>query len=343
MSRVNVPESIDPSGSEDVTAELTDFVNSQPDGTDISFPPSSRYRCESILQLINRKNMRIFGNRSVIFAMTDGSTATPPTDSSHLWPRKRTHVKLLGGENILIDSLHVVGAHPSPGENGDYLSTHEAQHGFELLNVLGAHLVDCRVRNVYGDFVYMAGPGGVWCEDIILDRFDGRSNGRQGVAITAARRVSVLNSYFDDVRRTFIDIEPNGASGGAEDVTISQNCFGRQRLNWISGGGHGPNVKNLVVQGNRLLNSVARVDIGNSTDRRGPVAFEYNVCHRPYGSPSGVCWSFWNIDGVRCTHNYQKLQAGRSMYLVGVSNCTDHGTVNSNILPDGIGDKKIVA
>ncbi len=317
-----VPESIDHTGVDDVTDQLTAFFASVPDGSVIAFQAGGRYRVEGTLWLADRHRITIDGNGATIIAETDGSGVTPPDALKHGWPRQRQHLLFTGGEDIAVRNLTIHGANPHAGlGDSAYVASLEAQHGLAFLGVRGVRITGVDVSDVYGDFVYLGinGTGaGEWTHDVHLSDFRFERSGRQGVSVTGADSVVIEDGYIGDVRRSAIDLEPNTAAGGATHITFRRVTFGRHRLNWLASGGAGPSVGNVVFEDNRLVGAQFKVFVGASDGaRRGPFRFVGNVGDTGDGNPQGVIMQFHWVDGLTVLDNYTPLQRLRNMALVG--------------------------
>src|SRR6185503_413034 len=85
-------------------------------------------------------------------------------------------------------------------------------------------------------------------------------NGRQGIAVTDAGNVIIERNRFDHVRRSTIDLEPNGRSWRVSNVFVLNNTVGEGRLLFIASHGQGP-VNDVVISGNRLIGHPLTIDV----------------------------------------------------------------------------------
>jgi hypothetical protein len=280
-----VPESIDSTGTDDVTEPLQEFLDGVPNGSVIEFRAGARYRIEGTLALARRRNLTVEGNGATVFATTEGE-------------RERSQWTILGGSRIAFRDLIVKGAHPAGGVgDGAYQVELEAQHGFNILGATDVELDRVTVTDVYGDFVYMGAFGegarkraseNVWVHDSTFAR-----NGRQGVAITAATNVVVERNQIDDVRRATFDFEPNSPRFGAKNVHILDNTVGPGRLLFVASHGNGP-VDDVVISGNQLPGHPLTMSVRSAGDRRANWWVTDNVARRADRTPM----SFQRVDGV---------------------------------------------
>lgn len=320
--KVFTPSGIDTSGTEDVTAALNQFLRSVPDNSIICFPANARYRIEGTLLLENRHGLTIEGNGVTFFAKTDGSGVTPPRMLAHKWPRSRQHWLFVGGSNIVIRNLTVVGANPHAGSaKGAYVAKLEGQHGFRFVGVQGVELNRVTVTDVYGDLLYLGRSGGQWSRSIHVHDSHFERSGRQGIAITGAEDVLIENSYIGEVGRSIIDLEPNSVKDGARKITFRNNTFGPCRHLFLASGGPGPNVGDVTLEESKLAGMRMTIVVRASDGaRRGPIRILNNVSDTTVGTSP---MRFVRIDGLEVRGNVQPMAELRRKTGVHVSESCD--------------------
>ena len=299
---VALPSSIDATGARDVAPELNAFFRDLPDGATVEFPANGTFRIETPVTLQDKVGVTVDGNGSRTITTTRGD-------------RTRQHWRLVRGSGIVIRDLTVKGANPNAGTSeAAYVASLEAQHGFNIAGTHGVILDHVTVTDVYGDFVYLGTDAKTktWSEDVTVTQSNFNRNGRQGIALTGARRVLIDGNTIENTRRATFDLEPNGGSTGVEDVVISNNRIGSGRLNFLSSQGSGP-VNKVTVRGNQLRGRAMNSAIGVGRERRHGWTISDNVADTPYGSPGGAVIVLRSLDGVAVTGNTQPLQRGRSM------------------------------
>lgn len=334
-----VPRQIDPTGKEEVSAQLNKFLAEVPDGAAIRFPAGAVYRCELPLVLKDRKDLSIDGQGATIIAKTTGADALPRGQKPpHKWPRTRAHFRLQNCDNIQLRNLKITGPNEQGGtslEGGN--GAFEAQHGVQISGSSQITLNNLKIEYVYGDFVYIGNRGEKWSNHISVENCHFHHNGRQGIAITAGEHILIENNYLGHIRRSSIDFEPNTPEGGARHITIRNNVFGPGRLTWLASKGRGGNIGHILVENNLLNGKSPNVIIGIDQYRRGPITIRNNMADTRHGNPSGTAWQFLNIDGLTVVGNFIPLQPGRNMKLVRFKNCTDV-TVQNNALLNAVGE-----
>ncbi len=303
-----VPPGIDPTGAQDVTAELNAFLESVPDDTLVRLGRNARYRIEGTVQLVDKHRVVIGGNHALLFATTSGD-------------RERAHLSVVGGSDITIRNLQIRGAHPDGGTgDGAYVAEREAQHGIQLHGPERVRIRHVTITDVYGDFVYIGrdlrrqlssyaqSSRDITVTDSVFSR-----NGRQGIAVTQASRVLIARNDVSEVRRTTFDLEPNGPSWLVEDVSIEDNQVGTGRLNFLSAAGRGP-VNNIRVSGNQLTeHAMNAMIIDRDGASRRNWSFIGNESDRPFGSPLIGAVVGYGLQGVAFQDNVQPMQPGRNM------------------------------
>jgi len=274
-----IPRRISSDGSRDVTKALTAFINSVPDRSTVEFARYGRYRIDGTLAIAPHANLWILGRHATLFAGTPGD-------------QDRRHVRVTGGSNIVIRNLTVVGANPNAGmSDAAWDPAHEFQHGIELDGVQGALLDRVRIHDVYGDFVYVGmsqsveGVPKVPSRNVTIRNSHFKRNGRMGITVDYAENTLIENNRMGQCRRSWVDVEPNGANAEVRGLTIRDNIVGPHRLDFFANAGQGDNVSDVVISGNRTLPGVIFGPIviarGDSPvalgGYRGPYLIERNV------------------------------------------------------------------
>jgi len=278
----------------DSTLELQALIDRTPDGGEVRLS-GARYRVEGTLVVEERRDLTIDGNGSTLFATTTGTL-------------KRSHLRVVGGRDIVVHDLTIIGANPHAGlEDRAYQTALEGQHGIRLEGVTNIELTRLRVQDVYGDLVYVGRresdgrfSDGVWIHDSTLAR-----SGRQGIAVTAGRNIVIEGNHITDTRHATIDLEPNTPRWGAHNVHILDNEIGPGIQLFVAAAGDGP-VNEVVVARNELrgrrLTSIVEPAPGG--DRRRAFYFVDNHSDTP---APGSSIQVTKVDGLVVTGNRQPL------------------------------------
>jgi hypothetical protein len=326
---------LDPTGRTDITNALNTYLAGLPPGSVVQLSPGARYKAEGVIRLIDRTDLTIEGNGAVIFATTDGRDFVPPEDLKREWPRARSHVEITGGSNIVIQDLTIDGANPDAGsESGAYSADLEGQHGFDVRAVDGLILDHVTVTDTYGDFVYL-GPKGRWSSNVTIKNSHFERSGRQGIAITGAENVTVMDSYIGEVGRSVIDLEPGTAAGGAMHILFTRNTFGPCRHLLLAAAGAGPDVSDVSLIGNRMTGIGLKIKI-NAADgsRRSNFRIVDNHSEQRLSLPVAAI-RFYRVDGIEVRGNHQEMVQSRKM--PGVMACESTAwNIENNSFPGSV-------
>jgi hypothetical protein len=322
-TRVPVGNAVDPTGTRDVTADLLDFLRRVPDGARVVFPPRSRYRVEGTLELVNRSRLVLDGNRSEFFATTVGGA-------------QRAHWRFVGGSDLVLERMTVSGANPDGGTRSAFHEELQWQHGVDIRGARRVLVDQVTVTDVYGDCVYLgSGPTQRWSEDVHVRGSQCRRNGRQGMAITAARRVLAEHNQLAEIGLMTFDVEPNGAPDGATDVIVRHNTVGSgPRQQFLGIGGNGP-VARIVVEGNVLVGKALTVLVTSRGNQlRTGISILQNRSDTAHDEPDGAAIRIRGVRGLRVEANLAPLSAPNMAFVL--LTCTTSAVVVGNAYPGGV-------
>jgi hypothetical protein len=219
-----------PTGRDD-TATLNAFFTSAPNDSCVAFARAT-YQVSGTLLISGKSGLEIRGNEAVLAARTQAD-------------RNRRHLVIAKSSNIAINDLHVRGANQEHLRSQEHL---EAQHGFEIAD----HSTDIRLLNVhvdevYGDAIYIGGDS----VNVVVQGGTFSYTGRQGIAITAAKGVTLEGFVLRNAGRYCIDLEPYLPRLAVEQVTV-RNSNAICRKGWLvlhSGNVHRVYSSNNVYNG----------------------------------------------------------------------------------------------
>jgi Right handed beta helix region len=322
------PRSIASDCSADVTAALTKWITSVPDNSTLRLGERACYRVDGSFTIANRETLLVDGNGATIKATTKGS-------------RIRVHIGIADSENIIVRNLTVRGANPRAGATPDaYDPELEAQHGFSLGSVRHVLLDKVQAYDVYGDFVYVSSTGRGPNRDqpsdnvaVVRSRF--ARNGRQGIAITNGRNVTVENNDISDVARSLFDLEPNVERNSVRAVRIEGNTTGAAVNFWIAAKGAGNQMGDIVVRGNTMrapTGGLVFVFGGDRGGARGPFTFEGNklrITGAVTDEEAVGAFFFAHTDRIEIRDNQLDLPRGRDMPVAELRSCR-HVVVEGN-------------
>jgi hypothetical protein len=326
---VAVPSSIDATGGRDVAAALSTFLAAVPDGSVVAFAPGGRYRVDQRVVVRGKTGLTLDGRGATLVATTPGDA-------------NRSHLRIESSSRIAVTNLAVRGANPDAGR-GDraYQASKAHQHAFDVRSSKDVALVGVTASDTYGDFVYLGtlGKGHPWTTGAVVRDSTFARNGRQGVAVVAARDVLIERNRFDEMRRATFDLEPGAAHQGVQRVTIRDNDVGRGRLMFVAAAGKGQ-VDDVVVENNRLTGQAMQVFVSDGNGgTRNRWRISGNTSDLTLGNPHGSAMRFWRVRGLTVTGNRQPFKAGRNMVGATVSNSCDV-SLSGNTYPGGVGQSR---
>ena len=293
-----VPVTIDATGATDVTGPLNVFFAGVPERSTIALRRGARYRVEGTLDLNRRHDVTLDGNGATIFAGTEGA-------------RDRSHLSIENGYRIVIRDLTIKGAHPLAGMHAAAWRPDKAfQHGIRILGAHDVELDRVHITDVFGDLVLIGrSRDGRWSERVWVHNSYLARNGRQGIAVTAARDVVIERNTITDTRRATIDLEPDTPRDGAQNVFVLDNRIGPGWLRFVAAHGNGP-VDQVVIAYNRLRGRDLAIDIAPPAGaRRSGFYIVGNVSDR---LSTGEPLRLTRLDGVVVQGNTQPILVSHS-------------------------------
>lgn len=138
-------------------------------------------------------------------------------DSGRL--RKYDQLINILGENVHIEGLGAVVV----SRRSDYTS-HEWRHGVHIFGAKRVLIEGLESSSHGGDGFYIGGPPGKPSTDIIIRGCKAENNRRQGLSITSARRVRIVDCEFVNTNGTApqfgVDLEPNNPGDYMDDIVL---------------------------------------------------------------------------------------------------------------------------
>jgi hypothetical protein len=295
-------------------ASLQTLVNAAPDGTEFRFPAATTFTMTSGIRLSNRHNLVFNLNGSTIKSTGAGGSVS---SSVFLIEAGSSHITVRNGT--------LQGSNPDLG-TAIFHSGSEYAMGLASYNSDQIELDRVRVRNTYGDGVYVSGGStDIWVHDSSFDYI-----GRMGVAFIAAQHVIIERNTFNHVGLIVFDVEPNTSTEVVNDIHINDNSVGWYSLsayqtNWFFAAATASTrgiLSNLYVE----RNSVTGGAIANANNQAGKGGLATNAQHarikglffrdnsttvpgKPVdGYPAPLYFN--HIDGLTVTGNVQPVTSG---------------------------------
>ena len=217
---IEVPAAVDATGSTDASAALQRFVRGVPDGSTIVFKSGGTYRMDHGLVLGNRHDLVFEGNGATLLANGSGGTLS---DS--------IFALMYGDARIAIRDFTLLGNNPDAGTKDAFHGGAEHLAGVFLGGSTDIEISGVSMRGFYGDCVNIGtNTTDAWSERVIYQDSTCTGAGRHGVAVVAARDVTIRRVRFDQVGMMIIDIEPDRSSEGASGIMIRDNTIGSYGL-----------------------------------------------------------------------------------------------------------------
>lgn len=302
-----IPATIVADCSRDVTAELTDWFASVPDGSTLTFAADGCYRVDGTLVIDRRTGLTFEGNHATFRAMTDGSERLDPRRirTRNLWTFTRS-------SNLTVRNVVVIGANPHAGRGElAYQPKFEAQHAYLIQSTDGMLMDHVEAYDVYGDFVW-AGPG---TANLTVQHSIFARNGRQGWTING-RNITFQQNTITDTRRATIDMEPSSPAWASQNIMIRDNDIGPGRLFFFASVGAAAPMDNINIIGNRFHHKAMVIFVAPPKGTRSNYRVIGNVSDAGV-SGSGAAMVFKNIIGLEVRGNTQRVQP--SHWLAGVT------------------------
>jgi hypothetical protein len=317
VREVALPSSIDATGAVDVSDAVNDFLRTVPDGSRIAFRSGGTYALGSAIQLQDRHDLEFQGNGATLrMAGCDVEDSAFLLDGS---PSTR----------IAIRDLTMIGDNRDAGTPSAYVGGCESAMGVAIYGARDVVISNVAISSVHAECVYIdagGNPRGTtpWAERITFRDSTCKLNGRMGVAIIAARHVTVTRITFDDIAISVFDIEPTRPDGGATFLSLTDNeinDYGLSRLwtPWVLEGSAYDMTTTIVhdvtLARNRVTGMTRSEHTGASgglrvkatTERWGRFAIVDNVSTI---AGEGPTMYFQHIDGLRVSGNVQPLTKG---------------------------------
>ncbi len=298
---IDVPASIDPTGKDDVTADLQAIIDAAGPGTRIRLGADARYRVDGTLLIEDAERLVVDGRGATLTASERG--ADP---DRAMW-------RIRSSRGVALRQMTIVGAHPEPGT---YVKGFEWQHGVSIEGARDVEIDGLTIRDVMGDCVYVANDDTDWADGVWVAGLTCRDNGRQGVAVVAGRGIRVEGSTFSGIALSVFDLEPEATGAvdqGVDDATFVDNVvdgtYGGKLFNAV---GHGP-IDHVVVERTVVRDAQwgisAQVAPKEGSPRYTDVVFRDNRAEGSFVGLPHVVLSFGDVDDLVISGNSQRIIA----------------------------------
>jgi hypothetical protein len=323
-----VPAGIASDCSRDVTAELVAFLASVPDHSTVRFASHGCYRVDGTLELVGRNGLIIDGQGATIRATTTAESS-------------RSHWRFVGGSGLTVRDMRIEGANTRGGTARAYVPELQHQMGIDLRGVRGVRITGLIIGHVYGDCVYVGASDDLltWTTDVEVRDSTCYASGRSGIAVTAGRDVVLTGNSILGPGLWGVDIEPNGGTTGAVEVTIANNLFmlgahARPFVQAVGDSGGGV-VSAITVRGNTVRGgSLMTQFVPAAGQRWSDITFSDNVSDTAGFGPArghapGAVVTVEDVDGITVADNHQPGSGEDETFLYAARSCRVQHSGNS--------------
>jgi hypothetical protein len=225
-SGVPVPSNIAADCSVDVTAQLTSWINSVPDGSTLLFGQGKCYRVEGTIEIQGRSNLTFEGNGAAFKSlnpMTDGVYADD----------QRAMFRAIDSANLVYRDMNITGAFNFTGKIDESL---QHAHAIDLRGT-SAEINNVNASNIGGDCVYFGLGYSSAQNKSSGSYYDSTCSriSRNAVSVVAGQNITVQRVGVDSIGYDAFDVEPNqGGGNGAANVVFDDNTIGSYYLSAYS-------------------------------------------------------------------------------------------------------------
>lgn len=311
----DIPTSIPADGSADVTEDLAAYIRSVPDGSTIRFPAGGRYRIEGTLEVWRRDRLVFDGRGATLFASTPGNPEAG--HGRHRPLANRSHLKFIGGSDLTVRDLNIIGANPRPGR---FSPAYNSQHGILLAGVKNSIVERCVITDVYGDSIYLGNerPGRINapCDGVQILQNTASGSGRQGMTLCYGTDIWFVGNSIDNCGFTAFDFEPNSQKTPCSGIHVIDNVIGVHRACFLAARGRAP-VNDVEIRGNSSEVTALGIQAGNKGHRQSRWVIDGNSSANKQGARR--YFGFTGMDDITVTDN-DVAARGAS---VRINNCTN--------------------
>lgn len=303
---VTVPESLDTTGTHDVSAALNKFIASVPDGSVIAFPSGATYRLDEGIQFANRHNL-IFAGYGATLRVGTGASGRNQLASSFVLGHAYGGYWAGGNTDIAIRDFVLVGNSPTPGV---FRCGTEHLASFEVDGSKRVEIAGCHASGYYGDFVKIGNSTSVWVHDNTVPTV-----GRSGATIISGKDIVFERNSFGTVGYCVFNVEPNSASEATYNARFLENTAESWDCAFVSveGSHTGATIDGITVTGNIVKNNSIRTVVDNGGKARiRNVLFTDNTGTK---ADDGPVLLFAHVDALTVANNIQPLSSGSLMRI----------------------------
>ncbi|MCX7513935.1 right-handed parallel beta-helix repeat-containing protein [Frateuria hangzhouensis] len=225
-------------GVHDDTAAFQAAIDSLPKSGGTVTVPAGRYMINAVKSIRMRSHTRL--------QLQDGAElrVIPNKEAWHY------AIRAWRVNNVVISGGKIVGERAQHrGKGGEW------GMGVSILGSKNVLVKNVRVSDFWGDGLYVGAKNGVRSDYVTINNVVSTGNRRQGLSITPASHVYVVNSTFSDTHGTLpqagVDIEPQN-EGKTTDIRLENNTMTGNKGNGIE---LHANISSIKITKNKLTNN----------------------------------------------------------------------------------------
>jgi hypothetical protein len=220
--------------------------------------------------------------------------------------------RVIASTGIVFDNMSLTGSYAN---GGTLSSSLQHAHGVDVRGS-SVEISHVRVSNVAGDCFYLGlGYDNATRSSGSVHDSSCSSAGRNGIALTAANKVTVSTNTFGNLGYTAVDLEPNvgtytaSTGWGTSDVRVSGNTIGNYRLYAFAVIENAPNTGITFANNTVTASSGLRIGVVNpgASVRPSNITIKGNTASTSTRSPA---MEMKNIDGLSVTGNTVPMGSG---------------------------------
>ncbi|UGB38518.1 right-handed parallel beta-helix repeat-containing protein [Frateuria soli] len=225
-------------GTHDDTAAFQAAIDALPQSGGTVTVPAGRYMINAVKSIRMRSHTRLL--------LQDGAElrVIPNKEAWHY------AIRAWGVNNVVINGGKIVGERAQhKGTTGEW------GMGVSILGSKNVLVKDVNVSQFWGDGLYVGAQRGTRSDYVTINHVVSTGNRRQGLSITPAAHVYVVNSTFSDTHGTLpqagVDIEPQN-EGKTESIRLENNTMTGNKGNGIE---LHANISGITITRNQLTDN----------------------------------------------------------------------------------------
>jgi hypothetical protein len=252
-----LPSSIPSDCSRNTEADITNFINSVPNGSTIQFPLNGCYKQENRIKIADKSNIVIDGNGSTFKKSSQGPNTAGGSGYNGNW-------LILRANNVTIKNMTAIGGFETPGprnlgEASKDPNAVEYNAGFGVYGGDGITITKVKTRNTWGDGVVIANAAYIdnepeeFSKNVRVTHSDFQKTFRMCFGPTSGTGIWFEDNICRDNWYAGVDAELDLVHHPLADLHINRNTFEGFYHFGILVPVAGVDTRNIEIKGNKLL------------------------------------------------------------------------------------------